>query len=140
MPMKIMRGAKSLHDIAREAMLQRGLLPDFSAAVLHETDGIQAAATASEPLVRDLRAMVWFSVDNDDSRDLDQLTAAETRPGDEVRVLVAIADVDAIVKKNTAIDTHAFTNTTSVYTAAGTFPMLPEKLSTDLTSLGEGVE
>ena len=138
--MKIMRGAKSLHDIAREAMLQRGLLPDFSAAVLHETDGIQAAATASEPLVRDLRAMVWFSVDNDDSRDLDQLTAAETRPGDEVRVLVAIADVDAIVKKNTAIDTHASTNTTSVYTAAGTFPMLPEKLSTDLTSLGEGVE
>jgi VacB/RNase II family 3'-5' exoribonuclease len=138
--MKIMRGAKSLHDIAREAMLQGGLLPDFSAAVLHETDGIQAAATASEPLVRDLCAMMWFSVDNDDSRDLDQLTAAETRPGGEVRVLVAIADVDAIVKKGTAIDTHASTNTTSVYTAAGTFPMLPEKLSTDLTSLGEGVE
>ena len=121
-------------------MLQGGLLPEFSAAVLRETDSIHAAATASAPFVRDLRDLVWFSIDNDDSRDLDQLTAAEVRPGDEVRVLVAIADVDAIVKKGSAIDGHASTNTTSVYTAAGTFPMLPEKLSTDLTSLGEGVE
>jgi len=121
-------------------MLQGGLLPDFSAAVLRETDAIHAAATVSAPLDRDLRGLVWFSIDNDDSRDLDQLTAAETRPGDEVRVLVAIADVDAIVKKGSAIDAHASTNTTSVYTAAGTFPMLPEKLSTDLTSLGEGAE
>jgi len=121
-------------------MLQGGLLPDFSAAVLRETEAIHAAATASTPLVRDLRGLVWFSIDNDDSRDLDQLTAAETRPGDEVRVLVAIADVDVIVRKGSAIDAHAATNTTSVYTAAGTFPMLPEKLSTDLTSLGEGAE
>ncbi len=121
-------------------MLQAGLLPDFSAAVLRETDGIHAAATASGPVVRDLRDLVWFSIDNDDSLDLDQLTAAEVRPGDEVRILVAIADVDAIVKKGSAIDGHASTNTTSVYTAAGNFPMLPEKLSTDLTSLGEGVE
>lgn len=115
-------------------------MPDFSPAVLRETNAIHAAATASAPIVRDLRGLVWFSIDNDDSRDLDQLTAAETRPNDEVRVLVAIADVDAIVKKGSAIDAHASTNTTSVYTAAGTFPMLPEKLSTDLTSLGEGVE
>ena len=121
-------------------MLQAGLLPDFSAAVLHETDGIRAAATASGPVVRDLRDLVWFSIDNDDSLDLDQLTAAEARPSDEVRILVAIADVDAVVKKGSAIDDHASTNTTSVYTAAGNFPMLPEKLSTDLTSLGEGVE
>jgi exoribonuclease-2 len=133
-------GMKSLRAVARDAMLQAGLLPDFSAAVLRETDGIHATATASAPFVRDLRDLVWFSIDNDDSRDLDQLTAAETRLGDEVRVLVAVADVDATVKKGSAIDTHACTNTTSVYTVAGTFPMLPEKLSTNLTSLGEGVE
>jgi len=121
-------------------MVQGGLLPDFSAAVLRETDAIHAAATAPTPVARDLRDLVWFSIDNDDSRDLDQLTAAEIRLNGEMRVLVAIADVDAIVKKGSAIDAHASTNTTSVYTAAGTFPMLPEKLSTDLTSLGEGVE
>jgi VacB/RNase II family 3'-5' exoribonuclease len=133
-------GAKSLRSVAHDAMVRGGLLPDFSAAVQRETDNIHAAATASAPLARDLRGLVWFSIDNDDSRDLDQLTAAETRPGGETRVLVAIADVDAIVKKGSAIDAHASNNTTSVYTAAGTFPMLPEKLSTDLTSLGEGVE
>src|SRR5215469_9546534 len=139
-PKKPTLDTSSLRAVAHDAMLQGGLLPDFSAAVLRETDTIHAAATASAPLVRDLRDMVWFSIDNDDSRDLDQLTAAEIRPGGEARVLVAIADVDAIVKKGSAIDAHASTNTTSVYTAAGTFPMLPEKLSTDLTSLGEGVE
>src|SRR6478752_7561827 len=96
-------GRKSLRTVARDAMLQGGLLPDFSAAVLRETDAIHAAATVSAPLDRDLRGLVWFSIDNDDSRDLDQLTAAETHPGDEVRVLVAIADVDAIVKKGSAI-------------------------------------
>ena len=121
-------------------MIQGGLLPDFSAAVLKETNTVHAAATTSDPLVRDLRDLLWCSIDNDYSRDLDQLTVAQARPGDEVRVLVAIADVDAIVKKGSAIDAHAATNTTSVYTAAGTFPMLPEKLSTDLTSLGESVE
>ncbi len=121
-------------------MLQGGLLPEFSPAVLRETDNIHEAARASTPQVRDLRGLLWFSIDNDDSRDLDQLSAAEILPDDNMRVLVAIADVDAIVKKATAIDGHASTNTTSVYTAAGTFPMLPEKLSTDLTSLGEGQE
>ena len=83
---------------------------------------------------------MWCSIDNDDSRDLDQLTVAEQLPDGAVKILVAIADVDAIAKKGSAIDDHARNNTTSVYTAAEIFPMLPEKLSTDLTSLADGKE
>ena len=79
--------------------------------------------------------MLWASIDNDDSRDLDQLTVAEAMPGDRIKFLVAIADVDSLVKNGSAIDAHAHHNTTSVYTAAEIFPMLPEKLSTGLTSL-----
>src|SRR5262249_7767557 len=87
--------------------------------------------------IRDLRDQLWCSIDNDDSRDLDQLTVAQDAGKGKVRVLVAVADVDALVKRGTPIDDHARQNTTSVYTAAKIFPMLPEKLSTDLTSLNE---
>jgi exoribonuclease-2 len=122
-------------------MLQRGLLPDFSDAVLRELKAIPGpAGVAQNSAIRDMRDRLWFSIDNDDSRDLDQLTVAEALPNGQVRALVAVADVDSLVKKASAIDAHAFTNTTSVYTAAQIFPMLPERLSTDLTSLGEGVE
>ena len=76
------------------------------------------------------------SIDNDESRDLDQLTVAEAMPGDKIKILVAVADVDSVVKNGSAIDEHARHNTTSVYTAAAIFSMLPEKLSTDITSLG----
>jgi exoribonuclease-2 len=124
-----------LQRIAHRVMMERGLLPDFSDQEIAELNEIHEAAIASEKSVRDLRDLVWCSIDNDDSRDLDQLTVAETMPEGVVRVLVAIADVEAIVKKQSAIDDHAKHNTTSVYTAAQIFPMLPEKLSTDLTSL-----
>jgi exoribonuclease-2 len=87
--------------------------------------------------VRDLRDLAWCSIDNDDSRDLDQLTVAEGLAGDSARVLVAVADVSASVLPVSAVESHAAANTTSVYTAARNFPMLPERLSTDLTSLGE---
>jgi VacB/RNase II family 3'-5' exoribonuclease len=120
-------------------MLERGLLPDFSAAVVVETDAIGKPAEA-DPSFRDLRSLLWVSIDNDDSRDLDQLSVAVPIAGGAVKILVAIADVDAIVKRGSAIDGHARANTTSVYTAAETFSMLPEKLSTDLTSLGESQE
>ena len=124
-----------LQSIAHQAMLDRGLLPDFSAEALAELGRLQVpAATDGEP-VRDLRNLLWASIDNDDSRDLDQLTVAEAMPGDKIKILVAIADVDSFVKNGSAIDEHARHNTTSVYTAAEIFPMLPEKLSTDLTSL-----
>ncbi len=126
-----------LKRIARRAMLERGLLPDFSPEALAEMRALTDAPHDDDPAVRDLRALLWASIDNDDSRDLDQLTVAEPEADGAVKILVAIADVDAAVAAGSAIDTHARTNTTSVYTAAGIFPMLPEKLSTDLTSLGE---
>jgi VacB/RNase II family 3'-5' exoribonuclease len=124
-----------LQDIARRAMLERGLLPDFPPQALAELDGIDGPATRPQESKHDLRQLLWCSIDNDDSRDLDQLTAAETLPGGAVKIVVAIADVDSVVKKHSALDDHAQHNTTSVYTAAETFPMLPEKLSTDVTSL-----
>ncbi len=121
-------------------MIERGLLPDFSPAVLAETGAIAQAPMERGPGIRDLRSLLWASIDNDTSRDLDQLSVSESMTGGKVKVLVAVADVDAAVKPRSAIDEHARTNTTSVYTAAEVFPMLPEKLSTDLTSLGEGRE
>ena len=125
-----------LQQIAYKAMLDRGLLPDFSTAVLAELDQIQAPTSANDETgIRDLATLLWVSIDNDDSRDLDQLTLAESLPGDKVKIRVAIADVDALVKDGSAIDEHARHNTTSVYTAAQIFSMLPEKLSTDFTSL-----
>jgi exoribonuclease-2 len=89
----------------------------------------------TEPAWMDLRHLLWSSIDNDDSLDLDQLTVAEVLADAQVKVLVAIADVGILVRKDSDIDAHARHNTTSVYTAGGIFPMLPEKLSTDLTSL-----
>ena len=127
-----------LKNIARRAMIERDLLPDFSAAAMAEVDRIQAAGPDRHEDMRDLTGLIWASIDNDDSRDLDQLTVAEPHPDRSVTILVAIADVDALVRKESALDAHAKHNTTSVYTAGDMFPMLPEKLSTDLTSLGEG--
>src|ERR1039458_2317617 len=124
-----------LQKIAHQAMLDKGLVPDFPPAALAELDAIHSPATMNGGSTRDLRKLVWCSIDNDDSRDLDQLTVAEALPDGAAKVLVAIADVDAVVKKHSALDDHARQNTTSVYTVAATFPMLPEKLSTDITSL-----
>ncbi|BAI61457.1 exoribonuclease II [Methanocella paludicola SANAE] len=127
-----------LKAIAHRAMLERGLDPDFPAQALAELDRINGPATQADASTRDLRNLIWCSIDNDDSLDLDQLTVAEAMPTGAVKIRVAIADVDAVVRKRSAIDDHARQNTTSVYTVAETFPMLPEKLSTDLTSLNYG--
>jgi len=126
-----------LTTIARQAMLDRGLAPDFSPAAEKQLASINAPADERDGAVRDLRNLLWCSIDNDDSRDLDQLTVGEDFGNGNVRLLVAVADVDALVKARTAIDDHARQNTTSIYTAAKIFPMLPEKLSTNLTSLNE---
>jgi exoribonuclease-2 len=133
-------GRTVLQRIARQAMSQRGLLPDFSPEAMREAGAITGAAAEAGPAIRDLRGLLWASIDNDDSRDLDQLSVAQPGAGGAVRILVAIADVDVLVRAGSALDAHARTNTTSVYTAAQIFPMLPERLSTDLTSLGEEQE
>jgi len=124
-----------LQRIAHRAMLEKGLFPDFPVQALAELDGIFGPATRTGESMRDLRNLLWCSIDNDESLDLDQLTVAEGLPEGAAKVLVAIADVDAVVKKESALDGHARQNSTSVYTVAETFPMLPEKLSTNLTSL-----
>jgi exoribonuclease-2 len=116
-------------------MIERGLLPDFSVQAIAELNGIHGAVTNVEESTRDLRNLAWCSIDNDDSLDLDQLSVAEPMPDGAVKILIAIADVEAVVRKQSALDDHAKHNTTSVYTVAQIFPMLPEKLSTDLTSL-----
>ncbi|WP_018149992.1 RNB domain-containing ribonuclease [Leeia oryzae] len=135
-----MRGTLSNHrinlaTIATWAMFSRGLEPEFSPEVLQQLSLLTAPARDSDPGIRDLTRLLWCSIDNDDSRDLDQLSTIAPLSHGEVRVFVAVADVDALVKKGTEIDAHARLNTTSVYTSARIFPMLPEQLSTNLTSL-----
>lgn len=125
----------SLAEIARQAMIDRGLEPEYGPAVLRQVRGLDGPADDRGPAVRDLRDLPWASIDNDDSRDLDQLTVAQELGDGRVRILVAVADVDALVADGSPVDAHARVNTTSVYTAGGIFPMLPERLSTDLTSL-----
>jgi VacB/RNase II family 3'-5' exoribonuclease len=129
-----------LQQIAHRVMLERGLEPEFPPAAFAELAAIHGPAPASGAGVRDMRHLLWCSIDNDDSRDLDQLSVAEPLPDGTTRLLVAVADVTATVVRQTALDDHAQHNTTSVYTAAQIFPMLPEKLSTDLTSLNFGVD
>src|SRR3990170_4432527 len=130
-----------LKEIAHRAMLERGFLPDFSDEALAELELLKAGQVTSgdspegQNAIRDMRNLLWSSIDNDDSLDLDQLTFAEAIPSNKVKVFVAIADVAYAVKDGSAIDQHARHNTTSVYTAAEIFPMLPEKISTDVTSL-----
>ena len=130
-------GRERLRGIARRAMRERGFEPDFPPEVLAEVNALSEPLPRSDGPVEDLRGLAWISIDNDDSRDLDQLSVAEDLGGGSVRLLVAVADVDAAVPRGGAIDERARTNTTSVYTPAQVFPMLPERLSTDLTSLNE---
>ena len=122
-----------LFAVARQEMIDEGFDPDFPSGVDEQLRTIEArAAPAANGDVRDLRALLWSSIDNDTSRDLDQIEAAERVSGG-IRVLIAIADVDSDVSIGSPIDLHAAAQTTSVYTGIRTFSMLPEQLSTDLT-------
>ena len=130
------RAAFDLPAAARRDMHDNGFTPDVPADAAQQLDGIVAHPTPNDAAgARDMRAMLWSSIDNDDTRDLDQIEFAETLEGDVVRLRVAIADVDALVPKDSPLDHAAHANATSVYTGVRTFTMLPEPLSYDLTSL-----
>ena len=120
-------------------MRANGFDPDFSAEVMREVASLdEPSADRLAHGVRDLRSLPWSSIDSRESRDLDQIEAAERLADGSIRLLIGVADVDSLVPMRSAADEHAATNTTSVYTGVAVFPMLPERLSTDLTSLNEG--
>jgi VacB/RNase II family 3'-5' exoribonuclease len=127
----------SLDRIAREALLANGFVPEAGEAVVREVADLADAPTKGDQ-VRDLRPLPWSSIDNATSRDLDQIEVAEELGDGAVLLRIGIADVDALVPKGSAVDVHAAANATSVYTGVSVYPMLPERLSTDLTSLNEG--
>ena len=126
-----------LDEIADQAMLERGFLPEFPLEVLREVDQLK---TPNPSPTRDMRGILWVSIDNDDSLDLDHLTYAEKPLNGKERIYVAIAEVNGLVEHNSAIDLYAAHNTTSVYTPTKNYPMLHPKLSTNLTSLNENAE
>ncbi len=128
-----------LAALAREEMIAEGFSPDFSPEVSRQVAALRAhpAHPAPDATVRDLRGLPWSSIDNDTSRDLDQIEVAERLPDGTIRIRVGIADVDSDVPKESPIDAHAAANCTTVYTGVKNFPMLPDDLSTDLTSLNE---
>jgi exoribonuclease-2 len=123
---------------ARKAMLDNGFEPDFPEEALRELEALTASAPPLPAHERDLRGLCWSSIDNRESRDLDQLEVAERLEDGSIRILVGVADVDAFVPRGSALDAHAHRNSASVYTGAAVFPMLPDRLSTDLSSLNEG--
>src|SRR5215211_7433867 len=114
-----------LRAIAHQVMLEEGFAPDLPPAVVAEARALEEWRPAMGGALRDLRELLWSSIDNVESRDLDQIEYAERRPNGDIRVLVGIADVDALAPEGSAIDGHAADNTTSVYTGVATFPMLP---------------
>ncbi len=128
-----------LQAVAKEIMRQRGFDPDFSHAVTQQVAELLAhpPSVSVDGDVRDLRGLLWSSIDNDDSRDLDQVEVAEKPGNGDTKIRVGIADVDAFVGRQTAIDQHAARETTTVYAGVRNFPMLPEPLSTDRSSLLE---
>src|SRR5712675_1233007 len=127
-----------LQAAARQLMLQNGFEPDFPPAVAQQLAEIKSKPPQATPAnVQDLRKLLWSSIDNDTSRDLDQIEYAEKLPDATTKVLVGIADVDSFVPKGSPIDLHAAKETTTVYTGIRNFPMLPEELSTGTSSLLE---
>ena len=131
--------AVDLARLAVEEMIEHGFAPEHPPEACHEVEILERrSAPISRDGRADLRDLLWSSVDNRTSRDLDQIEYAERLADGSIRLMIGIADVDALVAPGTATDAHAATNTTSVYTGVRVFHMLPAELSTDLTSLNEG--
>jgi exoribonuclease-2 len=141
-PAPVSQGARlDLPARAQKEMIANGFIPDFEPKVLAEVASLDHVKLNSpDGSADDLRSMLWSSIDNPESRDLDQIEVAEILPNGDIKVLIGIADVDCFVPKGSLIDKHALNNTTSVYTGVKTFPMLPDALSFDLTSLIEGAD
>jgi exoribonuclease-2 len=135
-------GSFNIIAIARQTMVDNGFEPDIPRSVLDELQSLSSKPPpdAFGSSTQDLRSLLWSSIDDRKSRDLDQVEYAEKLPSGDIRVLVGIADVDSLVQKGSAIDEYAATNCTSIYTGVKTFPMLPEELSTDKTSLMGGAD
>ena len=132
-PIKIMNNSHPPHidlqAIAREVMIQNGFEPEFPPAAEQQLAHINGQPKLPSTDVHDLRDLLWSSIDNDTSRDLDQIEVAEKLPNGFTKVMIGIADVDAFVPFASPIDQHAAKETTTVYTGIRNFPMLPEKLS-----------
>src|SRR4051812_49183063 len=128
----------NLLGFAEHALREQGFDPTFGPEVTAEVAALRQQAGGAAP--RDLRALLWSSIDNTESRDLDQVEVAEALPKGDIRIMIGIADVDAYETLGSAVDLHARANATSVYTGVRVYPMLPERLSTDLSSLNEGVD
>src|SRR5579871_2707979 len=129
-----------LQATAKEVMMQYGFEPDFPPQVSEQLSSLKQQQPPDGSDLRDLRNLLWSSIDNDTSRDLDQIEVAEPASNGDVKIMIGIADVDAFVPKQTPIDQHAARETTTVYTGIRNFPMLPEELSTGVTSLLENVD
>ncbi|HET8825558.1 MAG TPA: RNB domain-containing ribonuclease, partial [Terriglobales bacterium] len=126
-----------LQAMAKQIMMEHGFEPDFPDSVKQQMAGIQTHPPLTSNGIRDLRNLLWSSIDNDTSRDLDQIEVVDQISDGNVKVMVGIADVDAFVPKSCPIDDHAAKETTTVYTGVCNFPMLPEALSTGASSLLE---
>jgi len=126
-----------LQQAAKQTMIEHGFEPEFPPQVTQQLNDLKAHPPQTNGSVRDLRSLLWSSIDNDTSRDLDQIEFAERLPNGSIKVLIGIADVDAFVPKSSPIDDHAARETTTVYTGVRNFPMIPEELSTGITSLLE---
>ena len=129
-----------LQAMARQSMIEHGFEPEYPPGVAEQLKALRAhpPVVAAGGAVADLRGLLWSSIDNDTSRDLDQIEVAEQLADGSIRVLVGVADVDTYVPKGSAIDLHAYKETATIYTGVRNFSMLPEELSTGTTSLLEG--
>jgi len=130
----------NLSAMAHDAMIEAGFEPDLTPEIENQLNNLKSTLPSGDAGTKDLRKLLWSSIDNRESKDLDQIEWSERLPDGNMRILIGIADVDAYVPKDSPVDLHAKVNTTSVYLGIMTYPMLPEKLSFDISSLLPNVD